>query len=399
MQARALLLALAACGDNLPATEVTTYATHAVEVAGHAMLVPDGFALTVTRTVPGVRFFSRPDGAYTSVPGDLATVNGRVVEGTADVEHDLQLPHGLATADGWLYIAEHARVSRVRIGDAFATPEVVIDNLPSLASVGEYAHPYKNLLVDGDDLYVSIPSSTNADPADQLADPVRGAIYKYPLGGGAPTLIAKGIRNAEGLAIDPITGELWATINHRDNIGYPLEDGALPYGAVDQTYVNDHPREPFTRIVAGGNYGWPYCFFDSGTYLPDPENNPHGSVVDCSTMTPPDNTLPAHAAPLGFSFWTNGPGKLENAAVIATHGCWDCTVVHGYELLILVRRADNTFEDPVPLVTGWYPDPDGNPYAGSEAWGRPVDVMPNADGLQITDDLGGLVYQLAPSTN
>ena len=75
-----------------------------------------------------------------------------------------------------------------------------------------------------------IASATNADPSDILADPVRGSIYVYGLDGGNGRLYAKGLRNAEGLAEHPRTGELWVAVNHRDNVRYPLHDGRYGYG-------------------------------------------------------------------------------------------------------------------------------------------------------------------------
>ena len=53
---------------------------------------------------------------------------------------------------------------------------------------------------------------------------------------------ATGIRNGVGLAVDPDTGELWASTNERDALG----DDLVP------DYI--------TRVKEGGFYGWPWYY-------------------------------------------------------------------------------------------------------------------------------------------
>lgn len=61
---------------------------------------------------------------------------------------------------------------------------------------------------------------------------------------------ASGIRNAgAGLALDPKTGELWASVNERDSLGDNLVPDYI-------TYIQD-----------GGFYGWPYYYIGAN---PDP---------------------------------------------------------------------------------------------------------------------------------
>jgi glucose/arabinose dehydrogenase len=52
-------------------------------------------------------------------------------------------------------------------------------------------------------------------------------------------IYATGLRNAVGLAVNPETGDLWATVNERDNLG------------------DDVPDDYLTRVVDSGFYGWP----------------------------------------------------------------------------------------------------------------------------------------------
>jgi glucose/arabinose dehydrogenase len=45
-----------------------------------------------------------------------------------------------------------------------------------------------------------------------------------------------------GLAIEPKTGDLWASVNERDELGDNL------------------PPDYFTSVKDGGFYGWPYSY-------------------------------------------------------------------------------------------------------------------------------------------
>lgn len=417
-----LLVLVAACGDNdggraQPATvpvtlEVPAFAASQPFDVPRTMYVPPGFGIRVIARVPAARFLAEtPEGdLLVSRPGDgeVVKITGIAGEPTLTViASGMTLPHDLVfTSRGgtdYLYIAEHDRISRAPwTAGSLGTVETVVDNLPSASLPelqGNYGHGLKNIAIDGDRLFVSIASATNADPSDILADPVRGSIYLYDIDGGGGRLFAKGIRNAEGLAMHPRTRELWVAVNHRDNVRYPLHDGRYPYGEAVYEYINDNPPEPFTRVRDGGNYGWPYCnptadeSNDDMPYLPDIDNNEGETVLDCDTLDRIDKGLPAHSAPLGMSFWTGeaAPAAYRDGAVIGMHGCWNCSVPRGYKVVFLELREDNKFEDPIDLVTGFLTNPEDK----STVWGRPVDAIPNRAGnLYISDDYAGAVYEL-----
>lgn len=382
--------------------------------SARSVIVPPGFGLRVIARVPSARFMaeapngdllvSRPGNGtiVRVVPGNGGTTTNVFATGLSE-GHDLVF-HTVGATD-YLYIGETDRISRAEYmeGDVTLRPRTTVvgglpdSSLPELA--GSYGHALKNIAFSGSTMFISIASATNADPSDILANPKRGAIYTTPDIGGTLTLYAQGLRNAEGLAIHPVTGELWAAVNHRDNIRYPLKDGRFPYKALDPAYYNDNPPEPFTRVRNGGNYGWPYCnpSFEAGpdlpAYLPDVDNNEDEAVLDCDTIDRISKALPAHSAPLGLSFWTGSavPALWRNGAVIGLHGCWNCTEPRGYKVVYLPLRPDNGFADPQDLVTGFLSDPADN----TSRWGRPVDVIPNRNGnLYISDDYAGAIYEL-----
>ncbi|UXY14906.1 hypothetical protein N8I74_16535 [Chitiniphilus purpureus] len=378
------------------------------------LTVPAGFGVRVVARIPDARFMAEAANGDLLVSQPSTGVIKRVVRNNAasvvndfatglNGGHDLVF-HQIGTTQ-YLYIGERNRISRAPYvnGDVMLRPRTaVVANLPdaSLAELnGQYGHQLKNIAFVGETLLVSIASATNAAPSDILANPKRGAVYAFDANGGGMRLFAQGLRNAEGLAVHPVTGALWAVVNHRDNVRYPLQDGRYPYKGLDQAYVNDNPPEPFTQVRDGGNYGWPYCNPDAAQttdlppYLPDVENNENQAALDCGTLDRISKALPAHSAPLGLSFWTgeSAPAGWRNGALIGLHGCWNCSAPRGYKVIHLPLNSDNSFGDAQDLVTGFLSDPDNI----ASRWGRPVDVIPNRDGnLYISDDHAGAIYEL-----
>ncbi len=314
----------------------------------------------------------------------------------------------------WVYVSESNRVARYpwSPGDTRARPgQVVVDGLPDSSTPelhGAYGHELKNIGVAGSSVYVSIASTCNVCTSDPVARPQRAAIYRYPLAGGAGTLVATGLRNAEGLAVVPGTSALWAVVNNRDNIAYPYHrditgDGRDDYGQVVPAYVDDHPVEPFVRVEQGKFYGWPFCDPTQDTpsgmrdlpYDRDVQTNPDGRV-DCGAAERVDAAIPAHSAPLGLTFLqrTAVPTALRTGAVVALHGSWNRTRRTGYKVVWFPWQPTVTGGRPgaqQDLVTGWVDD------ATQAVWGRPVDVAADRDGsLLVTDDASGTVYRIAP---
>lgn len=386
------------------------------------LTVPAGWTASVYARVPGARFLTRLGGDHlVSRPsaGSVMLVR-RQADGTGVATPwvtGLRKPHdvvvsrqGLAT---YVYVAETNRVVRYawRPGDLTArSAQVVVSGLPDASSPelrGSYGHELKNIAIVGSSLYVSVASTCNVCVSDTTSTPRRGAIYRYGLAGGAGTLVATGLRNAEGLAAVPGTSALWAVVNNRDNVAYPHHrditgDGQDDYGTVVPAYVDDHPVEPFVRVERGRFYGWPFCnpTQDGGSMrdLPfdrDVQMNADGRV-DCAKAERIDQGIPAHSAPLGLTFLqgTAVPAALRTGAVVALHGSWNRTRPTGYKVVWFPWQtgvAGGRPGDQQDLVTGWS---DGT---SRDVWGRPVDVAPDSDGsLLVTDDASGTVYRLSP---
>lgn len=381
--------------------------------------VPPGFDIHVFARVPNARFLAlAPNGdLLVSDPSGgritLLRPNGDAAPGRYTFASGLNTPHDIAFqvigATTYVYLSESNRVIRAPYvsGDtSIGAIEVLIAGLPDASTPalgGAYSHPLKNFALHGNKIYVSIGSSCNACAGDTSADPIRGAIYEYDLDGGNRRLYARGIRNAEGLAFRPGSDELWAVVNNRDNIAYPFHqdingDGADDYGRVVQSYVDGHPPDLLIKVKDGGQYGWPFCNsnpdqgLDNMPFDRDVELNPDGSQLACDSIDRVTKGLPPHSAPLGMSFLQDSglPAAYRNALVTGLHGCWNCSAFNGHEIALYPVDASGTVGDRVDLVTGWLVNA-----AGKDRWGRPVDVIPDGkQGLYISDDLSGTVYQL-----
>jgi glucose/arabinose dehydrogenase len=337
-----------------------------------AIRLPPGFVIAVfARDLGYARFLALdPRGTLlVSVPrsGRVLALPDDDGDGRADaavpVVQGLDLPHGLAFLDGWLYVAETGRVLRFEYdpgtrrvrGDA----SVVVPNLPARGG------HWTRTIAFGPDrrLYVSVGSSCNNC---EERDPRRAAVYSYRPDGSEARPFATGLRNAVGIGFRPGTTELWATVNGRDWLG------------------DDRPAEYVTRLDDGAFYGWPYCHWTATGLLHDPDL---GREDRCRSVRRPTVLYQAHAAPLGMAFYSGRqfPAEYRGDLFVALHGSWNRSVPVGYKV-IRVRLAGPTprAED---FATGWL--------VGSRYWGRPVDLAVAPDGaLFLSDDSQGVVYRI-----
>ncbi|MDB5795487.1 MAG: sugar dehydrogenase [Noviherbaspirillum sp.] len=383
--------------------------------------VPPGFGIRLWARVSGARFLARaPNGdILVSVPGE-----GKVVllrNRPDDVPEQFTFASGLRKPHDmvfrtigdttYVYIAETHRVTRsvYQSGQtASAERQVVVDNLPDSSTPelqGSYGHELKNIAFGPDNkLYVSIASSCNACTTDNDSNPVRGAIHQYNADGSDARLYARGLRNAEGLDFLPGTDRLWITVNNRDDISFPLDtdfdgDGVNDLGRIVPGFTDDNPPELFTAVRDGGNYGWPFCNSVPNAAMSnlelrrDHDNNRDGARLDCALADRASKGIQAHAAPLGFSFLhdSNAPAAYRKGAVVAQHGCWNCTTLKaGYKVTYFPLDDAGNAGAEVDLVSGFVTDA-----VGRRFWGRPVDVIADAGGgILISDDYAGAVYQL-----
>ncbi|MGV0794840.1 PQQ-dependent sugar dehydrogenase [Mycolicibacterium sp. XJ1819] len=361
-------------------------------------LVPAGWTLSVWARTPGPRLAAwAPDGALlVSVPSEGEVLRMQPTDGDepdiAPLLEGLEQPHGLAFVGDTLYVAESDRVDTYDYVDGAAVNRrPVVDGLPDAKSAdlrGAYSHALKSVAVGPDGaVYFSIGSTGNISARDRDATPPRATIMRVPPGGGPAQPFATGVRNGTGLAIAP-DGSVWTAVNNRDNVADPQT------GEVEMGYVNDHPPESIARLTPGRELGWPYCNPDGGPanlrLIRDVQTNADGSKLDCASLPPIEQSLGAHAAPLGMSF-TDGvlPAPYASGALVGVHGSWNRKPPRKPEVAFFEWR-DGRLGDAQTLVGGFQA-------ADGTRWGRPVAAVAGPDGaVYITDDYADAVYRLAP---
>jgi glucose/arabinose dehydrogenase len=316
---------------------------------------------------PRMLAFSPAGDLYVSLPrtGRIVVLPDSDHDGVADravtFAAGLDLPHGLVFAGADLIAAENGRLIRLPDGDADLRADridVLSDDLPAGGG-----HWTRSVAIGPDgDYYVAAGSSCNACIEK---DTRRAAILHIPAMSGPAKIHARGLRNSVGLAFHPETGELWASDNGRDRLG------------------DDLPPEEINRIVAGGDYGWPFCY---GQRIPDPGP---GDTERCRRTLPPEVEMQAHSAPLGIAFGhgLNFPEPYRDMLYVAFHGSWNRSVPTGYKLVGIPFANGRPAGPPGDIVSGWL--------QGRKAWGRPVCPAVGPDGaLYLSDDRAGLIYRI-----
>lgn len=108
--------------------------------------------------------------------------------------------------------------------------------------------------------------------------------------------------------------------------------------------------------------------------------------------------LGPHVAALGNVFYTGGsfPAEYNLEAFIAEHGSWNRAIPIGYRVQMVHMLSNGTApiagNSYTTFAEGWLPE---GATAGSQAWGRPVDVKIASDGsLLVSDDRNDCVYRI-----
>ena len=293
---------------------------------------------------------------------------GRVQSREIFADH-LLLPFGIAFHEDFVYVALTNRVVRFhydretsrRLGEA----EAILD-LPGL---GYNQHWTRSLAFspDGNELFVSVGSRTNVSIE---SDPRRAAILVLRSDGGGMRVYANGLRNAVGIAFSPASGDLWATVNERDDI------------------AEDIPSDFFTHVVQGGFYGWPYAYL--GPHIDD-RVAARPDLVEKAIV--PDLLLGAHVAPLQFAFYeaTQFPSLYRHGAFVAEHGSWNRKIRSGYQVVFIPFQDGFPSGEPRPFLSGFVPDP-----VGKQVYGRMVGVAIARDGsLLVSDDAQNLIWRVS----
>lgn len=297
-----------------------------------------------------------------------------VYEGRGIFASDLNAPYGLALANGFLYVANQDAVVRFPYAEGQTEADGPPETLTRLPAVINH-HWTKAMTVseDGRFLYVGIGSNSNITERGMPAEEDRAMIWQIDAETGFHRQYATGLRNPTALTIQPGTGQLWAVVNERDEIGPNL--------------VPDY----LTAVQEGAFYGWPYSYWGQNV---DTRVKPEDPDKVASAIRP-DYALGSHVAALGVDFSVPAMGPdFADGVFVGEHGSWNRSVPVGYRVSFVPFRDGRPAGDPVDFVSGFLLD-EGN------TRGRPVGVTVDPEGAVIfADDLSNTIWRVtrdAPS--
>src|SRR6266542_2330871 len=196
----------------------------------------------------------------------------------------LNSPFGMVLVGEDFYVANTDAIMKFpyREGDTkISAPGVKLADLPA----GTLNHHWTKDLTaspDGTKLYATVGSNSNVGENGMEAEKDRAAVLEVDRASGQWRVFASGLRNPNGPAWNPKTGELWVVVNEGDELG------------------NDLVPDYMTSVKDGAFYGWPYSYFGDRV---DTRVEPRRPDLVQKAMAP-DYALAAPTASLGLAFNT-----------------------------------------------------------------------------------------------
>jgi len=402
-----------------PLAQVVSFAL-AVSLAGIAcadaeLKLPDGFTAAVAQEGLGAarHLVVAPNGdVFLAGRNGLVAMRDTNGDGTLDRTQPFGDVKGTEVRlyKEWLYASDDVGVYRYRLKKGELAPsgakETVVAGFPL-----ERQHSDKTFALDPKGtLYVNVGAPSNSC---QINDRQEGSLGKDPCPilekyGGVWVFdgnkldqtpangrrFATGMRNAVAIEWNAGQNALYSVIHGRDSIDtlfpalYTAEDNAT------------RQAEEFHRITDGGNYGWPYTFFDTklGKRVVAPEYGGDGKKEPEAGKYPdPLVAFPAHWAPNDLLFYTgkNFPAKYRDGAFIAFHGSWNRAPEPqaGYKVVFQPMKDGKPTGPYEVFADGFAGDmKDNNPRNAAH---RPVGLALAPDGsLYVSDSQKGRVWHI-----
>jgi glucose/arabinose dehydrogenase len=369
--------------------------------AGHAPRLPQGFTATpfATGLADPRRMLVLADGAVLVAeqePGYLTLLRDDDGDGKADtVERQRERfdrPYGLAWRRGEILVADQTGIWRlpympgaVRIGHEQHTAASDTDRGQERAATkgkellskanafgAPEGHDNRPLAVDPvtGALFAAVGSTENIgeEPA------VKASIQRFDADGSNQRTYASGLRNATGLAFNPETHELFATVEERDGLGDRL--------------VPDY----LTHVKEGGFYGWPYAYIGSH---PQPGFADKAPDKVKQSITP-DLLFEAHSSAMDVVFYAGDqfPPDYKGDAFVALKGSWNRAEPTGYKVVRVPFEHGKPKGGYENFMTGFWVSGTGP----AHVWGRPAALAVAKDGaLLVADDAGGSIWRISYS--
>lgn len=292
----------------------------------------------------------------TSVDSKIYRLTNSDRDGRAEAQNvfaaGYYLPLGVTVqlSTGDVYVSHQGGITVLTDSDGNGTADqsrVLVNNLPT------ERHQNDNLKFGPDGwLYMGLGST--CDACTEL-NPKSATILRFNVTTGESEIYAMGLRNSYDLAFHPVTGELFATDNGRDDLGM------------------DFPSEELNHIVQGGSYGFPNCWNE--------QDQP-----GCENTIPAVAFFESHSSANGLDFY-NGqsfPAEFRGNAFVSIFGSWLKPHVRtGIQRVILTMENGK--------------------YVGSNSWfvRFPEGVMPLPllfgpdDALYVGDYINDAIYRIS----
>lgn len=318
------------------------------------------------------KFQAKAGGAVPS-PNRITLLRDTDGDGIADVRStflaNLNSPFGMALVGNTFYVANSDAVVRVPYTSgalSIASIPVKVADLPG----GKLNHHWTKSLIasrDGSRLYAGVGSNSNAAENGISKEEGRAAIWEIDPATGAHRVFASGLRNPVGLAWQPETGQLWASVNERDELGSDL--------------VPDY----MTAVRDGGFYGWPFSYY--GQHIDDRVSPQRPDLVEKAIV--PDYALGAHTSSLGLTWGGDATLPVHNGMFVGQHGSWNRKPMSGYKVIFVPFTNGRPNGEPIDVLTGFV-------LPNGDAMGRPVGVaVDRRGGLLVADDVGNTVWRVS----
>ncbi|WP_372784164.1 c-type cytochrome [Phenylobacterium sp.] len=315
---------------------------------------------------------------------------------------------GIGLYKGFVYAEMNDKIVRYPLAGSVVPadkPEVVVSGMPLGGD-----HPMHPFAINAKgQLFIDMGTATNScqpknrvagipgnQPCDEL--PTRGGTWLYSADKldqkfSPAERYATGIRNGMGLAFDA-SGRLFATQHGRDQL---LQNWGKLYP--DAKTTTELPSEELMLEAKGGDYGWPFCYYDNfqKKLVLAPEYGGDGGkeVGLCATKTPPVAAFPAHWAPNSLQIYTAKafPTAYQGGAFIAFHGSWNRAPAaqNGFNVVFQPLKGGKASGDYLVFADGFA----GPNKASGKAVFRPSGLAVGPDGaLYISDDVKGRIWRV-----
>jgi glucose/arabinose dehydrogenase len=251
-------------------------------------------------------------------------------------------PLGLAWSGPRLFVSSRGRLDSLNlVGPSLRARRTLLKGLP-------YGRHQQDNVVVADDGRLYLGSGSTCDVCVER-DRRSATVLSVRPNGRELRVVARGLRNPYGLALQPGTGRLYATVNGRDDLG------------------NAEPAEALVRVEQGRDFGWPGCWPSS--------TRRRLAGKDCAQVTPPVAYLEPRSGAGGVAFALDG-----RTAFVALWGQY-VGRKHGRTVVRLTFDASGRVTRQQVFARGFE---------------HPLAVLVARDGALLVSDWGtGRIYRIA----